>query len=138
MHEAFEPLHENRAASPRAFGLMLVVVFALIALWPLFSGNAPRWWAFAPALLAAVLAWRAPQVIAVPNRLWMKLGELLARIVAPVALALLFYGMFVPLGWLMRATGRNPLLLERDVAADTYWIERDPPGPSGDSLTHPF
>ena len=138
MHEAFEPLHETRAASPRAFGLMLVVVFALIAIWPLFAKEQPRWWALMVALLAALLAWRAPRVFAVPNRLWMKLGELLARIVAPVALALLFYGMFVPLGWLMRATGRNPLLLKRDVAADTYWIERDPPGPSGDSLTHPF
>jgi hypothetical protein len=53
-------------------------------------------------------------------------------------LALLFYGMFVPLGWLMRATGRNPLRLQREPEAATYWIERDPPGPSGDSLTHPF
>ena len=138
MHEAFEPLHEARAASPRAFGMMLVVVFALIALWPLLAANAPRWWALAPALLAAVLAWRAPQMFAAPNRAWMKLGELLARVVAPVALVLLFYGMFVPLGWLMRATGRNPLRLERDPAATTYWIERDPPGPSGDSFTHPF
>lgn len=44
MHEAFEPLHEVRTASPRAFGWMLVVVFALIALialWPLFAGNVP-------------------------------------------------------------------------------------------------
>ena len=138
MHEAFEPLHETRSASPRAFGWMLVVVFVLIALWPLFAGDNLRWWALALAALAAVLAWLAPQVFALPNRAWMKLGELLARIVAPVALAILFFGMFVPLGWLMRATGRKPLQLKRDPAATSYWIERDPPGPSGDSLTHPF
>jgi hypothetical protein len=51
---------------------------------------------------------------------------------------LLYYGMFVPMGWLMRATGRDPLRLARDPAAASYWIERDPPGPAGDSLTHPF
>jgi Saxitoxin biosynthesis operon protein SxtJ len=138
MHEAFEPHHEARAASPRAFGLMVVAVFVLIALWPLFGNAAPRWWAFAPALVAAALAWWTPQVFALPNRGWMKLGELLARVVAPVALALLYYGMFVPMGWLMRATGRDPLRLARDPAAASYWIERDPPGPAGDSLTHPF
>ena len=138
LHEAFESHHEARPASPRAFGLLLAAVCVLIALWPLFGAKAPRWWALAPALLAAALAWRAPQIFAGPNRVWMKLGELLARVVSPIALAMLFYGMFVPLGWLMRATGRNPLRLQREPAAATYWIEREPPGPSGDSLTHPF
>jgi hypothetical protein len=117
---------------------MLAAVFVLVALWPLLSAHAPRWWALAPASLAALLAWRMPRVFAGPNRAWMKLGELLARIVAPIALALLYYGMFVPMGWLMRATGRDPLRLQRDPVAASYWIEREPPGPSGDSLSHPF
>jgi hypothetical protein len=138
MHESFEPKHEVRAASPRAFGLMVASVLVLVALWPFLAKGAPRWWALAASLAAALLAWRAPQVFALPNRAWMKLGELLARIVAPVALALLYFGMFVPMGWLMRATGRDPLRVKRDATATTYWIERDPPGPPGDSLTHPF
>jgi Saxitoxin biosynthesis operon protein SxtJ len=138
MHESFEPHHKVRAASPRAFGLMLVALCVVIAFWPLVAKHSPRWWVLAPGALAAVLAWWVPQVFALPNRAWMKLGELLARVVAPVALALLYFGMFVPMGWLMRAFGRDPLRLARDPAAVSYWIERDPPGPPGDSLTHPF
>ena len=138
MHESFEAHHATRAASPRAFGLMLVAIFTLVALWPLVSAQPMRWWALVLALPVALLAWLAPQAFAVPNRAWMKLGELLARVVAPVALALLYFGMFVPMGWIMRATGRDPLRLRRDPAAASYWIEREPPGPSGASMTHPF
>ncbi len=138
MHESFEPHHEARAATPRAFGLMLVAVCVLVAFWPLLSAHSPRWWAVALAAGFGVAAWHAPQVFALPNRAWMKLGELLARIVAPVALAVLFYGLFVPMGWLMRAVGHDPLRLRRNAADASYWIERDPPGPRSDSLTHTF
>lgn len=138
IHESFEPHHEVRAASPRAFGLMLAAVSLLVAMWPLLSAQSPRWWALVPALLTALLGWRTPEIFAGPNRVWMKVGELLARIVAPIALALLYFAMFVPMGWWMRVTGRNRLRLQREPGAASYWIEREPPGPSGDSLTHSY
>jgi len=138
MHESFEPKHEVRSATPRAFGLMLVAVCLLVGMWPLLARQSPRAWALGLALVVALAAWRAPRIFAGPNRVWMHLGGLLARIVAPIALALLFYGLFVPMGWLLRAFGHDPLRLRRDAAATSYWIERDPPGPSGASLTHPF
>jgi hypothetical protein len=47
----------------------------------------------------------------------MKLGELLARVVSPLALAVLYFRMFVPLGWIMRLAGRRPLRLKRDPVA---------------------
>jgi len=138
IHESFEPHHDVRAASPRAFGLMLAAVSLLVGLWPLLSEQSPRWWALVPALLAGVLGWRTPQIFAGPNRAWMKVGALLARIVAPIALALLYFAMFVPMGWWMRVTGRDPLRLRREPGAASYWIEREPPGPSGESLNHPY
>jgi hypothetical protein len=138
MHESFEPMHEVRAAPPRAFGLMVAVVLALIGLYPLLAKAPPHYWALVAAVPVALLAWRAPRIFAAPNRLWMKLGELLARVVAPIALGLLYFGMFVPTGWLMRVCGHDPLHRKRDPGAETYWIERDPPGPSGESLAHPF
>ena len=138
MHESYEPMHEVRAAPPRAFGVMVAVVLVLIGLYPLLAKAPPHYWVLGAAVPVALLAWRAPRIFAAPNRLWMKLGELLARVVAPVALGILYFGMFVPTGWLMRAFGHDPLRRKRDPGASTYWIERDPPGPSGESLTHPF
>ena len=98
-------MHEARAAPPRAFGLMLVAVCVLVAFWPLFGTARRAGGCWRPRCSLAWLAWRAPQIFAIPNRAWMKLGELLARVIAPIALALLFYGLFVPMGWLLRSVG---------------------------------
>jgi hypothetical protein len=58
--------------------------------------------------------------------------------VSPVATGVLFYGVFTPIGLLMRALGKDPLRLARDPAAATYWISRDPPGPAPGSLDQQF
>jgi hypothetical protein len=138
MHENLNRPHAVRAASPRAFGLMATAVLFLVALQPLLVHAAPRWWVLALAAAALVLAVLAPAVYALPNRAWMRLGALLARVVSPVALVVLFYGVFTPMGWLMRIVHREPLRLTREGDARTYWIEREPAGPDGASLKYPF
>jgi hypothetical protein len=128
-----------RAAPPRAFGLLLAAVLVVIALWPLIDAQPPRAWALALAVIASVLSWLAPRVYAWPNRAWMKLGELLGRVISSVALAVLYFGMIVPLGWIMRLAGQRPLRLRREPGAATYWIERAaPPGADRDNMKHPF
>ena len=79
-----------------------------------------------------------PSVLAVPNRLWMKLGLLLAKVVSPIALGILFYLVFMPIGLLMRIGGKDPLRLKFDRDAKSYWIQRDPPGPPPTSMTNQF
>jgi hypothetical protein len=38
----------------------------------------------------------------------------------------------------MRLFGKDPLRLRFDPAAGSYWIKRDPPGPTADSLNNQF
>jgi hypothetical protein len=53
-------------------------------------------------------------------------------------LGILFYCGLAPIGALARLTGKDPLRLKLDSAADSYWIPREPPGPPPDSMTHQF
>ena len=64
------------------------------------------------------------------NRIWLKFGLLLHRVVNPVIMALLFYGTVLPTGLIARAMGKDLLRLKREPNADSYWIVRAPPGPS--------
>jgi hypothetical protein len=138
MHENLSRRHAVRSASPRAFGIMVAAVLMLVALQPLLSRGAPRWVLLGFAAAALVVALVAAPVYAIPNRAWMWLGGQLARVTSPVALIILFYGVFTPIGWLMRVAGRDPLRLARDSETRTYWIDRSPPGPDGASLKNTF
>lgn len=137
--------HENLArdqhvkgSSDRAFGFVFTVVFAIIAAWPLMDGGAPRWWAAGIALAFAVIAIVRPSLLAALNRWWMKFGLLLGAIVSPIALGVLFYGVFMPIGAIMRLAGKDPLRLARDPGAASYWQGREPPGPRPDSMDRQF
>ncbi|MGH8570378.1 MAG: SxtJ family membrane protein, partial [Gammaproteobacteria bacterium] len=137
-HENLQRDQHVEGSSDRAFGLVFGGVFVVIACWPLFDGEPPRWWAFGVAAVLAMIAALRPALLAVPNRLWIKLGLLLGRVVSPIALGVLFYGVVAPLGVVMRLTGTDPLRLKLDPSADSYWIPREPPGPPPDSLRNQF
>ena len=125
-------------ASDRVFGLAFTAVFTIIALMPLIWGHSPRIWALAVAgaLLAVALVF--PHALAPLNFVWFQVTRVLHRIVSAVALALLFALAVAPTGLAMRLLRRDPLRLRRDEAAASYWIAREPPGPSPESMERQY
>jgi hypothetical protein len=136
-HEDFSRTHDVKASSNRGFGSVFSTIFLIVGMWPLFFGGAPRWWSLIAAALFMLVTVAAPALLALPNRLWLRFGLLLNRIISPIVLAFLFYVIVTPMGMLMRAVGKDNLRLRADADA-SYWIKRDPPGPKPDSLYHQF
>ena len=124
--------------SERSFGLVFATVFLLVALWPLLDRVSPRWWAIAVAAVFALCAFIKPRLLAPLNRLWFRFGELLHRIVSPVALGVIFFGAITPYALVMRLFGRDALLLRKASARPSYWVRREPPGPPPDSFGNQF
>jgi len=137
-HEDLSREQYPEASSDRVFGLVFAGLFVLFAFAPLRHGLTPRWWALGIALVFGASAVLRPTLLSAPNRLWTKLGALLGKVLSPVALAVLFYGVLTPVGTLMRLSGKDPLRLRLDPEADSYWIGRVPPGPPPDSMHNQF
>lgn len=138
MHDDLKRRHEVKASSERSFGIVFAVVFAVIGLWPLVGGGAPRLWAvvIGAGFLALALLWTAP--LRPFNQLWTRLGLLLHAVVNPVVMGFLFFGTVLPIGLLLRLTGKDLLNLKRDPGAASYWIERKPPGPKPETMIQQF
>ncbi len=119
-----EPMdgHDISPPSARSTGLVLAAAAALAAwaarhglwLWPLAGASA----------LLAVLAWLKPAVLEPLNRAWFRLSLLLSKVMTPIVMGLLFYGLITPFGLLMRLAGSDPLRLKRTGKESTWWRKR--------------
>ena len=137
-HEAFDRDEEIVAGSDRSFGLVMAGAFAVVT--ALNAWHAGRIWPWTATLAAFFLiaALARPALLNPLNRLWLKFGLLLHRIVNPVIMALLFYGTVLPTGLALRAMGKDLLRLRREPEADSYWIVRTPPGPAPETMKDQF
>jgi len=127
-----------KSSSNRSFGLVFAAFFALLAALSIWHGTArwPIWLGLACAFV--VLAFAFPRALAPLNWGWTKVGLLLHRIVSPIFLTVLFYCCIVPVGFLMRLSGKDPLRLKYEPTAESYWIVRSPPGPAAESFKNQF
>lgn len=98
-------------------------------MWPWLGG-------FSAFFGAMGLVW--PAGLAPLNKLWFKFGLLLHKIMTPLIMGIMFYGLITPIGLLMRMTGKDPMRL-RDVPETTsHWIDREPVAVDGDPMKNQF
>lgn len=118
------------------FALVMIVALPLLA-WLLPGG----WWSgllLAAAILIALLWLLVPGWLVPLNRAWFRFGLLLGRIVTPLVMGVVFFGVVTPIGLIRRALGNDSLRLDADRNADSYWIRRDPPGPEPEHIRRQF
>jgi hypothetical protein len=87
-------------------------------------------------ILIMVSVW-VPKVLAPFNRAWFHLGQGLGKVVSPIVLSIIFYGLLTPVALICRALGRDELKIKHR-SVSSFWIERDPPGPARDSFKNQF
>ena len=124
--------------SERAFGVVFAVVFAIIAAWPLTDGGDIRAWAAIACGAFLVVSFLVPGLLKPLNIIWFKFGLLLHRIVNPLVMGFLFFLTITPIALLLRLFGKDPLQRKLDPNAESYWIERTPPGPAPETMKNQF
>jgi hypothetical protein len=137
-HESFNHDEPVQGSSDRSFGLTMAAVFALIGLVSLIAHGSWRLWPFAVALFFLLPALWMPRMLRPLNRAWLRFGLLLHRIVSPIVLGIMFFLVITPMALMMRLVGKDLLRRRLDERAESYWIERSPPGPARDTLKYQF
>lgn len=141
MHEHLNHHAADQTASDRTFGLTVGGILVALALFRGLFGAGFHALTMTLLVSGAILAaaglfaahWLSPL-----NRWWTRLGLLMARVVNPLVLSLVYLIAVVPTGLVMRWLGHDPLRLRRAPREDSYWIERQPPGPAPESLRDQF
>ena len=138
LHETLSREHAVKQSSDRSFGVVFAIVFLLIGLWPLPTQGQVRWWSVALSVIFFSVAIVRPAWLAPLNKAWARFGRLLHHVVNPVIMAGIFYFTVVPTGLILRLCKKDPLRIRLDPAAESYWIAREPPGPSPETMKNQF
>jgi len=114
-------------SSEKSFGVVFSIVFLIVALYPLITSEGLRIWALVVSIIFFLLAFLAPKILVLPNKLWFKFGLLIGSIVAPIVMAFVYFVTVLPTGLIMRLLGKDLLKQKLDKNAKSYWIERKEP-----------
>jgi len=125
--------------SNRNFGFLFAGLFALLSAYAAYQGaESFRVYGWLTAgVVIGLIAVVAPNSLTPFNKAWMKLGDFMGKVVSPLVLGVIFFVLITPIALLTRLFGRDELRLKKaDVSS--YWIDRAPPGPAGDSFKNQF
>ena len=111
-------------SSNKSFGLLFFVVFLIIGLWPLKNGENLNFYFITASLIFLILGLINSKLLSPLNKSWIKLGEILGIIIAPIVMALVYFVILTPVSFIVRIFGKDLLNLKLLKEKETYWIKR--------------
>ena len=141
LHENYRDEEPTEAGSDRAFGCTVGSILMLIGATKTFVAGGISSIAcliFVSGSLLLLLGIVAPSRLYILNRIWLKLGTVIAKVMNLIILALLFFLVVTPMAFFMRIVGKRPLRLVADQTAATYWMPREPPAGGASTMRRQF
>tara|TARA_A100001037_G_scaffold85581_1_gene77708 strand:+ start:191 stop:571 length:381 start_codon:yes stop_codon:yes gene_type:complete len=114
----------HKKSSNRSFGILLFLVFLGFGLWPLTKELSPNIYLIIISVVFLVLGLLNSKLLSPLNGIWIKFGEILGRIIAPLIMALVYFLILTPISLLVRAFGKDLLGLKYLKQQNSYWIKR--------------
>ena len=111
--------------SNRSFGFLFFIVFAVFGLWPLTKGYSLNFLLILISLIFLLLGLINSKLLSPLNKAWIKFGELLGLVIAPIIMALVYFIVLTPISLIVRIFGKDLLGLKFLKKKDTYWIKRN-------------
>ena len=113
-----------KVSSNKSFGIVFFIFFLLVSLYPLLKNENIRIWSLIIALIFLVLGLFNSKILSPLNQLWFKFGLILGRIISPVIMGIIFFGVVTPIGVLMKILNKDLLSLKFN-KEKSYWIEKN-------------
>ena len=120
-------MNKIKISSNRNFGLVFFIVFLIVSIWPLTNEEPVRIWSAIISLVFLILGLMNSKLLTSLNKLWFKFEMLLAAIVAPVVMGVVFFLVITPIGLYMKIIGKDLLKKRYDKKKTSYWIIRGKP-----------
>ena len=114
----------NKKSSNKSFGILFFIVFLGLGLWPITNNNNPNIYLILISIIFLILGLLDSKLLSPLNSFWIKLGEFLGKIIAPIVMAIIYFIILTPISLIVRLFGKDLLGLKFTNQTKTYWIKR--------------
>ena len=111
-------------SSNRSFGLLFFIVFLIIGLWPLKNDLELNYIFIGISIIFLILGLMNSKILTPLNKIWVKFGEFLGRIIAPIVMAIIYFFILTPISLILRIFGKDLLNLKFS-KEKSYWTKRE-------------
>ena len=111
-------------SSNRSFGLLFFVVFLILGFWPIKNSNTINYYFLFISLTFLILGLNNSKILTPLNKYWIKFGEILGIVIAPIIMALVYFAILTPISLIVRLFGKDLIGLKFYKNKKTYWIKR--------------
>jgi len=112
-----------KKSSDKSFGIVFSALFLVLSLWPILNSNPIRIPTLVISILLLVSSLAKPELLKPFNFFWIKLGELLGKVVSPVVMLIIFFIIITPIGLILKIFKKDLLGL-KFLNNSTYWVKR--------------
>ena len=114
----------SNKSSNKSFGILFFIVFLGLGLWPITNDDNLNIYLIIISIIFLILGILDSKLLSPLNSLWIKFGELLGKIIAPVVMAIIYFFILTPISLMVRLFGKDLLGLKLTKQLKTYWIKR--------------
>ena len=114
----------RRTSSNKSFGILFFIVFLGLGLWPITNDDNLNIYLIIISIIFLILGILNSKLLSPLNSLWIKFGELLGKIIAPVVMAIIYFLILTPISLMVRLFGKDLLGLKFSKQLKTYWMKR--------------
>ena len=111
--------------SNKSFGIVFVIVFLIIGLYPILNESNIKVWSIIVSILFLILGILNSNILTPLNKTWIKFGILLGYVISPIILSIIFFIIVLPTGIIMRLLKNNFLGIKFDKKIESYWIKKE-------------
>jgi len=115
--------NDIKIGSNKSFGIVFFIVFLIISLYPMLKGQDLRLWFLIISFIFLILGMINSSILTPLNKIWFKFGILLGNIISPIVMAIIFFGVVLPTGIVMKILRKDLIGLKKN-NKNTYWIEK--------------
>ena len=112
-----------KKSSSKSFGYLFFGIFLALAVWVYVKNQNLNFWLIGTSLVFLVLTLIKSKILDVLNDLWIKFGELLGKIIAPIVMSIVFFLIVTPIGLVLKIVKKDLLKLKFN-NDKSYWVEK--------------